>query len=174
MQQRVRGLGLLSAERDSLGVTVSYYKDNWGFGFSIDDYELDRRASGNVDRENLLTGLSFEQRRALFEYLSERGDDRPLLTLYRSVLFANYSYNQQASVAADLTLGIDVFFWDRYANTYSFGLMYGEQPLIDDGFVQAYVAAEFPFGKGFSVGALISGEDQESSVYSQLSLGYSW
>ncbi len=175
LEQRIQDLALLKARRDHLGFSVAYYRDNWGARFNFDDYELERaRNLDNFERDDLLTGLSPRQRLDLYRYLSELSDERPLATLYRSVLFANFGYGQQVSVTADYSASVDAFFWDAYANTYSFGLLHLDQKQENSRRLQAYIAGDFPLGKQFSLGLLLSGEDNDSSVYSQLSIGYGW
>ena len=175
LAQRVRDLGLLDATRDGLGFSLTYFQPRWALRLSLDDYELERDGElVRLDRDAVLAGLSNEQRRDLLLYLTERSDQRAFLSLYRSVLFANYSYAQQVSVAADYTLGVDAYFWDSHANTYAIGFVHVDHIHQQADRIQGYVSGDFLLGSHFSFGLLFSGEDEDDSVYSELSIGYSW
>jgi hypothetical protein len=175
LEATIADLGLLDITRERVGFSVGYFEHNWGIKVSLDDYESERsRSAEDFDLALILEGLDREQRQALFDYLSQRGTQRPLTELYRSVLLANYQYSQQLGVGADYILGFDMYVWDKKANTYSFGLAHVERIGNEEQSLHSYVSGEFPLRQGLSLGLMFAAEERDSSTYSELSIGYSW
>lgn len=188
----IRELNVLNATQDSYGFALSYYHENWGVSVSVEDYELEVDTNTDTDvSDEIDTGTGSFEGFAIFDRLSlfERLNQAERETLQRTFLdienrlafnnlgtsrFSSTQHNQQINAFADFSVGADAYFWDKFGNTYSLGVL--QTKLIDENTKRfySYGAIDVPIGKHWSFAALASSERNESSVYTELSIGYSW